>query len=87
MIMGLEDAESIVKAGNRLKHCHISEKKTRTAPGLKGDGSEFVPYFAALKKIGYTGGVSCECGWGDRKDFEKNLANALALMKKLAGQA
>ncbi len=87
MIMGLEDAESILKAGARLKHCHIAERKTRTAPGLKGDGSEFVPYFAALKQIGYTGGVSCECGWGDKKDFATNLANALALMKKLAGQA
>jgi len=87
MIMGHEDAESIVKAGPRLRHCHIAEKATRTAPGLKGDGSEFAPYFAALKKIGYTGGVSCECGWGERGDFERNLATALALMRKLAGQA
>lgn len=86
MMAGLEDAASIVKAGSRLRHCHIAERKTRTAPGLKGDGSEFVPYFEALREIGYAGGVSCECGWGERKDFEKNLVTALSVMKRLAGQ-
>ena len=65
----------------------FAEKGTRTAPGLKGDGSEFAPYFDALRDIGYAGGVSCECGWGDRKDFAKNLETALATMKRLAGQA
>ena len=87
MEQGDESADSIRLAGSLLMHCHIAEKTTRTCPGLKGDGSEFVPYFAALRRIGYTGGVSCECGWGDKKDFEKNLATSLALMTKLAGQA
>ena len=41
MIMGLESADSIVQAGSRLMHCHIAEKSTRTAPGLKGDASSF----------------------------------------------
>lgn len=87
MEQGGEDAASIRSAGALLKHCHIAEKGTRTAPGLKGDGSEFAPYFDALRDIGYAGGVSCECGWGDRKDFAKNLETALATMKRLAGQA
>ena len=87
MEQGGEDAASIRAAGALLKHCHIAEKGTRTAPGLKGDGSEFAPYFDALRDIGYAGGVSCECGWGDRKDFAKNLETALATMKRLAGQA
>ena len=87
MEQGGEGAASIVVAGKRLKHCHIAEKGTRTAPGLKTDGSEFVPYFEALKSIGYAGGVSCECDWGKKKDLAKNLATALATMKRLAGQA
>ena len=48
------------------------------------------PYFDALKKIGYSGGISCECGWPNRKDKEAFYAarvKALAVMKKFAGQA
>ena len=85
MMMGREDPESIVKAGPRLLHCHIAAKNTRQYPGAN-DTDAFKPYFAALKKIGYTGGVSCECGWGKKEDFEKNLVTALATMKELAGQ-
>ena len=88
MTMGREPAESIVKAGCRLKHVHIAEKTTRQYPGK--DGYDFSPYFDALKKIGYSGGISCECGWPNRKDADAFLAarvKALATMKKFAGQA
>ncbi len=82
MICGRESACSIVKAGDLLKHCHIAAKVTRQFPG--SNDTDFTPYFDALNKIGYTGGVSCECGWGDKKDLEKNLATALATMRKAA---
>ncbi|MBQ6337635.1 MAG: sugar phosphate isomerase/epimerase [Kiritimatiellae bacterium] len=88
MIMGREPAESIVKAGCRLKHVHIAEKETRQYPGK--DDFDFSPYFDALKKIGYSGGISCECGWPNRKDkdaFYAARVKALAAMKKFAGQA
>ncbi|MGN0846490.1 MAG: sugar phosphate isomerase/epimerase family protein [Kiritimatiellia bacterium] len=87
MEQGDEGPESIRAAGALIMHCHIAEKGPRTAPGLSGDGSEFIPYFAALKEIGYAGGVSCECGWGDKKDFARNLATALETMKRVADQA
>ena len=87
MEQGDESADSIRLAGSLLMHCHIAEKGTRTAPGLKGDGSEFIPYFEALKDIGYAGGVSCECSWGDKKDLAKNLELALTTMKRVSGQA
>lgn len=83
MMMGRESAESIVQAGARLKHVHIATYGKRSFPGAN-DTEKFVPYFAALKKIGYAGGVSCECGWGDRKDLAKNLATALETMKRLS---
>ena len=86
MICGKEPAQSIIDAGCHLKHCHIACKGTRQFPGTRPDDAEiFKPYFDALKAIGYTGGVSCECGWPkERPELEKALDTALALMKSLA---
>ena len=85
MICGKEPACSIVDAGCHLKHCHIACKETRQFPGTRPDDAEiFRPYFEALKQIGYTGGVSCECGWPKGAEYEKALDTALALMKSLA---
>jgi len=86
MICGKESACSIIDAGCHLKHCHIACKETRKFPGTRPDDAEiFKPYFDALKKIGYCGGVSCECGWPkEPAEFEKALDKALALMKSLA---
>jgi sugar phosphate isomerase/epimerase len=88
MLQGGEGAQSIEEASpSFLLHCHIAEKGPRTAPGVSSDGSQFAPYFAALKKIGYEGGVSCECGWGRKEAKRANLAKALAVMRRLSGQA
>lgn len=87
MLQGGEGAQSIEQTTpDLLRHCHIAEKGPRTAPGLSSDGSQFAPYFAALKKIGYEGGVSCECGWGKKDDLRANLEKALAVMRRLSGQ-
>lgn len=56
-----EGPEIFSRAGNLLVHCHIAELRNRTAPGMAGD--DFTTYFAALKKIGYTGGISIEGSW------------------------
>lgn len=71
-----EPAENIVKYGKYIRHCHIAEKEERTAPGVNQD--DFTPYFAALKKIGYKGGLSVECRW---KNLEEQAPKALAYMK------
>ena len=85
MICGKESADSLIDAGCHLKHCHIACKETRQFPGTRPDDAEiFKPYFDALKKIGYTGGVSCECGWPKGAELEPALDKALALMKSLA---
>ena len=85
MMMGREPAESIVKAGDRLRHCHIADWKTRLFPGQDpAQTHRLKPYFDALKEIGYSGGVSCECGWGEKGDLAKNLETALKTMKGLA---
>ena len=84
MMMGRESAESIVKAGSLLKHCHIASYETRQFPGSDPETvGRLRPYFDALKSISYTGGVSCECGWGEGGDLAKNLETALKTMKGL----
>jgi sugar phosphate isomerase/epimerase len=88
MAMGREDAESIVRAGDALMHCHVAHRKTRYFPGA-GDTAGLRPYFDALLKIGYHDGVSCECSWkvsGDERPRREKLAAALAALKALARQ-
>ena len=84
MMMGRESADSIRKAGARLRHCHIAAYGTRSFPGSDPATVErFVPYFQALKDIGYAGGVSCECSFGNKEDLAKNFETALKTMKGL----
>ena len=84
MMMGRESAESIVRAGSHLRHCHVAEWKSRKFPGFDpAQTYRLKPYFAALKEIGYTGGVSCECGWGEKADLAKNFEKALTTLKGL----
>ena len=85
MMMGGDPASAIQEAGPLLAHCHIADYATRQFPGFDPAVTDRLrPYFAALKAIGYTGGVSCECSWGEAKDFARNAAMALETMKSLA---
>jgi sugar phosphate isomerase/epimerase len=72
-----EKPEEIVKYGQYITHCHIAEKESRTAPGVKGD--DFRPYFRALKQIKYKGGLSLECNW---KDFDNEIASGIKVVKQ-----
>ena len=82
--MGGDDPNAIVAAGDLLRHVHVAEYGSRLFPGHDPAlVAKLVPFFDAQKAVGYTGGVSCECGWGDAKDFAKNAKTALATMKSL----
>lgn len=84
MMMGGEDESAIIRAGAYLRHCHIASYRTRLYPGSDPAAVEMLrPYFDALKAVGYAGGVSCECGWGEKKDLAANLEIALKTMKGL----
>ena len=86
-----EPADDFRKAGAKIRHCHIAEHNGRVCPGIHGE--DFSDYFAALRDIGYTGGISCECGWPQKKQedgtrtppIEELWAKALSTMKKQAG--
>jgi sugar phosphate isomerase/epimerase len=84
MMMGRESAQSILAAGPLLRHCHIASYGTRLFPGSDpAQVARFKPYFEALRAIGYTGGVSCECGWGNAPDRRKNFETALRTLRSL----
>ena len=61
MMREKEGPEALIDARDFLVHCHIAEIGQRTAPGMAGD--DFRSYFAALKEIGYQGGISIEGSW------------------------
>ena len=68
MLQNGEDPNDLKKVGHLLKHAHIAEKETRTAPGVMGD--DFRPFFAALKEVGYQGRISIEGRW-ESEDLPK----------------
>ena len=61
MLQEDESPEAITKAGLRIHHVHIAQRGSRLAP-MPG-GTDFRPFFKALKGIGYLRKLSLECGW------------------------
>ncbi len=72
-----DDPQQIIKFKKHIVHCHIAEKEERTPPGTKGD--DFTPYFRALKKIKYKGGLSLECRF---KNMEDEIGKAVKVVQE-----
>lgn len=74
--------EAVEDCEGRLLHCHMAEAPDRTCPGqpTTGDITLNRRFAASLIKMGYTGGVSAECGY---TDFKKNVPEILAYMREL----
>jgi sugar phosphate isomerase/epimerase len=77
MLQEDEPPEAIRAAGARIVHVHVAQRGTRLAP-LPG-GTDFRPYFSALKGIGYRGKISIEAGW---PEGENNYARACAYLRE-----
>ena len=75
MLRQNESPEMLLTAGNLLVHCHLAEKQNRTAPGVQGE--DFSPFFLALEKAGYRGGVSIEGSWRSEE-----LTEALRVLRE-----
>ncbi|MFP4355075.1 MAG: sugar phosphate isomerase/epimerase family protein [Phycisphaerae bacterium] len=69
--------EAIVRAGDLIAHVHVADPGGR-APLLKG-GADQRPFFAALKQVGYTGGVSIEATW---QDIHQQLPEAIGQLRR-----
>ena len=77
MLRENESPDVIIEAGDLLYHCHIAEKENRTPPGTAGD--DFIPYFKALKQIGYNGKISIECRW---ENFKEQLPGSVKSLRE-----
>ena len=61
-----EGPEVLRKFGEYLRHVHVADFPSRHFPGA--DGQSYRAYFEALCEVGYAGGVSVECNWGNLAD-------------------
>jgi len=64
MAIQKEDFSIIDRAGARILHTHIANPQGRVYP-KPGDGCDYAGFFAALRRIGYCGGISVEAGTSD----------------------
>jgi len=71
MLMENESADPILEARGLLVNVHIAEKEGRAYPGKAG--TDFRPYFRAMKTIGYQGGIMLESRW---TNFPEELPKA-----------
>ena len=77
MLQEDESPAAITQAGARIHHVHIAQRGTRLAP-LPG-GTDFRPFFKALKGVGYHQKLSLECGW---KKGANDYARACAYIRE-----
>ena len=70
--------EDVVACGDALVHIHIANPVTRKAMHPE-DGADYDAFFAALRRIGYSGRISFE---GDAGEREKTLPSALEVMRR-----
>jgi len=82
MAMESTPFDAVKNAGALIKHCHIAEAPDRTCPGTftTGDPAYNREFAKSLYRIGYTGGVTVECGFND---FEKDVPASLAYLKEI----
>lgn len=77
-----DDVNALLKAGRRLRHVHIAnpDKNPRAYP-MDAAESDYAPFFAVLKQIGYRGGISVHAG---TKDFAGETPRAIAFLRTQA---
>jgi sugar phosphate isomerase/epimerase len=64
--IGRDDPDQLRKAGRHLRHVHLANpsRNPRAYP-LDAAESDYASFFAALKSIGYRGGLSVHAGSPD----------------------
>ncbi|MDR2882754.1 MAG: sugar phosphate isomerase/epimerase [Alistipes sp.] len=72
-----EGPEVLVAEREYIGHMHVAEKEGRSVPGTHGE--DLAPYYNAMRRAGYRGGLSIEAGW---RDFDAQIAPAIAELKK-----
>lgn len=75
-----ESPEIIVQARKHVRHFHVANPEGRRFP-LPGDAFDYRPFFAALRAIRFSGGVSVEAG---TEDFAAEAGRTIAFLQELA---
>lgn len=78
-----EDAGIIVEAAPHIRHFHIANPHGRVYP-LTADEFDYGPFFRALRRIGYEGGISVE---GKTSNLAADGPRAVAFLRSAAGGA
>lgn len=76
------DIEDMTEYADSLLHCHMAESPYRSYPG-KSDSADLSynrRFAEKLLSMGYTGGVSAECGFGD---FRTDIVKTYDYMKEI----
>jgi len=74
-----EDPAVLVTAGRRVRHVHVANPDGRVFPRVETEAA-YGPFFARLREIGYTGGVSVEAG---TKDLPVDARASAVLLRNL----
>ena len=74
-----EDPAVLVQSGSRLRHVHVANPTGRVFPREESEAA-YAPFFARLREIGYSGGVSVEAG---TKDLPADAKASVALLRTL----
>lgn len=78
-----DDPKNLLAAGKHLKHVHLSNPAAnRTYPMSDGE-SDYAAFFAALKQIGYRGGLSVH---GGTQAFSNDAPRAITFLRGKAKQ-
>lgn len=82
MLKENESPNSILNAGDVIAYVEVAEKEGRTRPGVNNEN--FIPYFKALKQIGYQGEIFIESRWTDLATEASIAKNYLEIQLKKA---
>jgi sugar phosphate isomerase/epimerase len=77
MLQEGEGPEVLVKERRYIAHTHVAENEGRSVPGTHGE--DLTPYYDALRRARYKGGMSIEASW---RDFDEQVAPAIANLKE-----
>jgi D-psicose/D-tagatose/L-ribulose 3-epimerase len=73
-----EDPAIILEARDHIRHLHMANPQGRVFP-LQWEEYDYAPFFANLRQIGYTGGISIEAS---SKDVPAEAPRAIALLRR-----
>jgi D-psicose/D-tagatose/L-ribulose 3-epimerase len=73
-----EDPAIILEARDHIRHLHVANPQGRVFP-QQWDEYDYAPFFANLRRIGYTGGISVEAS---SKDVPTEAPRAIALLRR-----